>query len=61
MIPKERGKKKTPPTVRQQVKQIKTEIGEDWVIDSNIYEEQDEEYDDKKAARVYLNDFSTNV
>ncbi|XP_045489055.1 uncharacterized protein LOC110996695 isoform X1 [Pieris rapae] len=50
--PERKRKKKTPPTVRQQVKQIKTEIGEDWVIDSNIYEEQDEEYDDKKAARV---------
>ncbi|XP_047522278.1 uncharacterized protein LOC125061107 isoform X1 [Pieris napi] len=50
--PERKRKKKTPPTVRQQVKQIKTEIGEDWVIDSNIYEEQDEEYDEKKAARV---------
>lgn len=51
--PERKKKKKTSsPTVRQQVKQIKTEIGEDWVIDGNIYEEQDEDYDDKKAARV---------
>ncbi|XP_045509005.1 uncharacterized protein LOC123704644 isoform X2 [Colias croceus] len=49
----ERKRKKKSPSVREQVKQIKTEIGEDWVVENNIYDQDtSEDYDDKKAARV---------
>ncbi|XP_050360212.1 uncharacterized protein LOC126780013 [Nymphalis io] len=56
--PTKRRKKKTAsPSVREQVRQvkteIKTEIDEDWVIDNSVYDQDtSDDYDDKKAARV---------
>lgn len=54
---KRRKKKISSPTVREQVRQlkteIKTEIDEDWVIDNSVYDQDtSDDYDDKKAARV---------
>ncbi|XP_048002783.1 uncharacterized protein LOC125239284 isoform X4 [Leguminivora glycinivorella] len=43
-------KKRLSSSMREQVKQIKSEIAEDWVIDNNIVYEQDDEYDEKKGT-----------
>ncbi|XP_073966326.1 uncharacterized protein isoform X1 [Choristoneura fumiferana] len=44
-------KKRISSSMREQVKQIKSDIGEDWVIENNIVYEQDgDEYDDKKGT-----------
>lgn len=44
-------KKRLSSSMREQVKQIKSDIAEDWVIENNIVYEQDgEEYDDKKGT-----------
>lgn len=48
-------KKKMSPTVQKlNIKtEIKTELDEDWVIDNSVYDQDNsEDYDDKKAARV---------
>ncbi|CAG9577586.1 unnamed protein product [Danaus chrysippus] len=55
--PRKRKKKISTPSVREQIKQIKTEIKpeieEDWVIDNSVYDQDtSDDYDDKKAARV---------
>ncbi|CAG5000012.1 unnamed protein product [Parnassius apollo] len=47
-------RKKITPSVREQVKQIqlKTEMGEDWVIDNSVYDQDtSDDYDDKKGSR----------
>lgn len=50
---KKKKKKLQSPTVKEQVKQIKIEMEEDWVIDNSVYDQDgSDDYDDKKAARV---------
>ncbi|XP_061727006.1 uncharacterized protein LOC133532397 isoform X2 [Cydia pomonella] len=43
-------KKRLSSSMREQVKQIKSEIAEDWVIDNSIVYEQDEDFDEKKGS-----------
>ncbi|XP_050678670.1 uncharacterized protein LOC126974951 [Leptidea sinapis] len=45
-------KRRKKSSVREQVKQIKTEITEDWVVDNNVYEVTMEDYEEKKPVRV---------